>query len=96
MTVGAFTAYTQKYKRGGLRRLLQQMREYSSENLDGRNKMEQVSEILNNLTLLKMAVYTLCEAVCRAAVQGDSADVNNSMAMLSDKVWYQVKSWWSI
>ena len=86
MTVGAFTAYGQKYKHGGLRRLLQQLRDISREYEDGRTRLDTVTEIINNLTTLKLAVHTLCEAVCRAAVQADSAELNSCMATLSDKV----------
>ena len=86
MTVGAFTAYAQKYKHGGVRRMLQQLKDFSKEYEDGRTRLDQVNEIINNLTTLKQAVHTLSETVCRAAVQGDSAELNNCMSMLSDKV----------
>ncbi len=85
-TVGAFTAYAQKYKHGGVRRLLKHMREHFSENIDGKNKIEKVNEILNNMSILRTAIHSYCESVCRAAIQGDSADLNNSMSALADKV----------
>ncbi len=91
MTVGAFTAFAQKYKHGGLRRLLKQLREHLSENIEGKNKMEKVNEILNSMSTLRNAIHTYSEGGCRAAVQGDSADLNNSMSMLADKVGLDVK-----
>lgn len=68
--------------------MIHQLRESSREAEDeGKTRLDRVTEIINTLTTLKTAVHTLCEAVCRAAMQGDSAELNNTMSMLSDKVW---------
>ena len=84
-TVGAFTAYAQKFKHGGLRKMLRRMREVFSENLSGKPKLDSINEVLNDTIAVREGLDHYCEAVCLSAVQGDSADLNNNMAALSDK-----------
>ena len=85
-TVGAFTAYAQKYRHGGLRRLLKQMKGTCSESVEGQNKIERINAILNNTNTLRNSIHVYCDGVCRAAVQGDAAELNTLMSVLSDKV----------
>ncbi|KAK2184836.1 hypothetical protein NP493_251g03006 [Ridgeia piscesae] len=78
MTFGAFTAFTQKYKHGGLRRQLRH-------SADGCTTLMSVTALLNRISAMRTAVNSYCEAVCRAAIHADSADLNNSSAALVDK-----------
>jgi len=79
MTFGAFTAFAQKYKHGGLRRQLRH-------SADGCTTLMSVTALLNRISAMRTAVNSYCEAVCRAAIHADSADLNNSSAALVDKV----------
>ena len=45
-TMGAFTAYAQKYKHGGLRRLLKQVKENTGDTTDARTRLQRVCNIL--------------------------------------------------
>ena len=44
-TMGAFTAYAQKYKHGGLRRLLKQVKENTGDTTDARTRLQRVCNI---------------------------------------------------
>ena len=88
MTVGAFTAFAQKYKHGGLRRQLRQLYATLNHTSDGRTTLVNVTALLNRISAMRTAVNSYCEAVCRAAIHGDSADMNNSKTALCDKVRY--------
>lgn len=87
MTVGAFTAFAQKYKHGGLRRQLHQLCATLRGSSDGCITLVSVTALLNRIAAMRTAVNNYCEAVCRAAIHGDSADLNNSKAAVCDKVW---------
>ena len=83
ITVGAFTAYSHKYKHGGLRRLMQQLQENTSQ-VEGRSTLDQVNALLVTLTSLTAEVDVCCDSVCRAIVH-----VNDALAAahtLADKV----------
>ncbi len=85
-TVGAFAAAAQKFRHGGLRRLIRQLRDQLTAENTEETRLEQVYHVLNDITMLQKAVDRYCDEVCRSAVQGDSADLNNCMAVLADKV----------
>ena len=85
-TVGAFTAYAHKFKHGGLRRLLRQLREHVAEDEDGQTRLEKVNQILANMSSVRTLVDGFCEAVCRSAIQTEAAELGNTMATLADKV----------
>ena len=89
MTVGAFTAFAQKYKHGGLRRQLRQLYATLNHTSDGNTILVNVTALLNRISAMRTAVNSYCEAVCRAAIHGDSADMNNSKTALCDKVRYR-------
>ncbi|CAH1776626.1 unnamed protein product [Owenia fusiformis] len=87
-TVGAFTAYSQKYKNGGLKRLLNQQREIFDLNsgesqLD--DKMRKYYKIQNNLIRLRDDIHYHCEGVCRAALQRSLSELKKSVSALTEK-----------
>ena len=47
-TMGAFTAYPQKYKHGGLRRLLKQVKEHTGDTTDARTRLQRVGQGLES------------------------------------------------
>lgn len=83
VTCGAFTAYPQKYRQGGLRRMMKQASE-STEN-GGQVNADKMNEILNSMSALKLAIHQYCEAVCLAAIQGNCPQLSNSATALGDK-----------
>ena len=47
--------------------------------------MEQVNEVLNQIVILRDHVHNSCDALCRAAVQGDVGELQSAMGALQDK-----------
>ena len=47
--------------------------------------LEQVNEVLNQIVLLRDHVHNSCDALCRAAVQGDVGELHSAMGALQDK-----------
>lgn len=45
-----------------------------------------MNEVLNQIVILREQVHESCDALCRAAVQGDVGEVQSAMVMLQDKV----------
>ena len=94
--MGGFTAYAQKYKNGGLHRMIKELSNSeggntnkdlnSSANSTPAGGIDAINEILNSMTMLKNAVYDQCDILCRHAMQGDVAQMNSTSQALSDKV----------
>ena len=93
-TVGAFTAYAQKFRQGGLRRMLRQLRDNVPDTEDGGNHMERLNAVLNSMNQLRSSVHLYCDSVCRAALQADAADLHNAVGVLADKVRTGLLYWW--
>lgn len=85
ITVGAFTAYPHKFKHGGLRRLLQQLKEHVTEVEEGKTRLERASEVLANMEAVRAEVDELCEALCRAAMNSEAAELQGCAKRLADK-----------
>lgn len=87
-TVGAFSAYSQKYKPGGLNRMLAiQRQNYSPESTLGKKvKMDTVCDIRNDLMTLKQAINSDCDRLCHAALQASSTELRKRMDIVVKKV----------
>ena len=92
MTVGAFTAYSQKYKHGGLRRLIRQLRDSIADQQEDSQILDTINELMNNVTLLKSGVEKCATLVCQRANQGDGTELQNTVQALADKVLGQIVS----
>ena len=80
VTVGAFTALAQRHRGGGLRRLLRQQA------ADCGVRSQVGSRLIGRLGALCGAAHGYCECLCRAAMEGDGATLNNTAAELADRV----------
>ncbi|XP_048244074.1 inositol polyphosphate-4-phosphatase type I A-like isoform X1 [Haliotis rufescens] len=88
LTHGAFTAFCQKFKNGGLRKLLQYQKDfYSSQSTLGfRTKMQQACSLLNEIAKLKTDINHGCERLCHAALQGTDTLLQTEMQSLTEIV----------
>jgi hypothetical protein len=101
ITVGVFTAGPQKYKHGGLRRLLQLYDSYSvptatnsfsdvSHETDRAGTYDfvtTVTEALSKLVDLHETANSACDSVCSAALLGDTPALMTSKAQLTEQVY---------
>ena len=85
--MGAFTAYAQKYRHGGLHRMIEELQEQLSTHSDGAARLEKTNQILNNITTLRAAIGHFCDEVCRSANRGSETDLRSTVSGLSDKVY---------
>ena len=53
---------------------------------DSIHKMANVNKTMNSVTVLRQDVDKYCNVVCQAAVQGESASMNNAVSMVQVKV----------
>ncbi|XP_013413807.1 type I inositol 3,4-bisphosphate 4-phosphatase isoform X2 [Lingula anatina] len=85
VTVGSFTAYAQKYKQGGVKRMMQQQQEllHSSGHKDSR--LTDLNKLLDKLISLRKAVQYDAESVSRAALQGSAEELIKASSLVTDK-----------
>lgn len=69
MTTGAFTAYSQRYKQGGLARMLSKQREHLTENMEGMSRLDQIETCLRHLLNLHNLMVVDRDVLCRNAMQ---------------------------
>ncbi|KAK3099607.1 hypothetical protein FSP39_006978 [Pinctada imbricata] len=88
ITVGAFTAYAQKYKQGGLKRLLNQMRDsYTPDStLSKVTKMERACGLVNFVYDSRESINRDCDKLCQIATSGTGQDLMATMDLLAEKV----------
>ena len=88
VTAGAFTAYAQKYKHGGLRRLLNQMKDsYTPDStLSKVTKMERACALVNHVHDFRESIYKDCDTMCRVAREGTSEELQATMTLIAEKV----------
>lgn len=77
VTVGAFTAYAQKYKNGGVAKMLQQQKEfYSADGTLSRNtKLEKACQLINNIYKHNTNIDRECQKLCDLAINGSINDL---------------------
>lgn len=86
ITVGAFTAYAQKYKHGGLSRLLSQLQDsYSTENNTVTN-LSVACDLVNSIYDLKMSISKDCDSLCKVAVNGTGEELTAMADSLQKRV----------
>ena len=87
-TVGAFTAFAQKYKNGGLRRLLQQLRDSlgSQRRQETHNRLWDIQTVQDSLNKLYDTIIRYCDSVCLDSLQSHPDTLTASMDALADKV----------
>lgn len=88
ITVGAFTAYAQKYKNGGLHRMLKQLKNtYNQDNtLGGATKVQRACNLVNDVCRMKGEIIHCCDSLCHMAMSGTPEDFQKAMDILAEKV----------
>ena len=98
ITVGVYTSCSQKYKHGGLRRLMQHLESCSTpppansafgnapNSSTVASRVTALASTLSRLTVLRKAVDAACDAMCEAAIAGDLPSVATAKTQLVDKV----------
>ncbi|ESP02136.1 hypothetical protein LOTGIDRAFT_230548 [Lottia gigantea] len=87
ITTGAFTAYSQKYKHGGLKRVLQsQLDLYTPQSTLGqRTKLHQACSILSELSELKYVINLGCEKLCQTLSNSATDHVQAKIDFIANK-----------
>ncbi|GAB1607872.1 inositol polyphosphate-4-phosphatase type I A-like isoform X1 [Argonauta hians] len=93
ITHGSLAAFSQKFKSGGLLRILEDLRESRApEGCHGKpSKLDRACHLLNCLASLKHAVHFRCSRLCRVAMQGTAAELKEAMEQLNSQVKELVK-----
>lgn len=93
ITHGSFAAFSQKFKSGGLLRLLDELRDlHTAESTLGKQtKLEKACHLLNEMAALKQGVHDKCVRLCRVAMRGTAAELKEAMEQLNAKVKELVK-----
>ncbi|XP_029649468.2 inositol polyphosphate-4-phosphatase type I A isoform X2 [Octopus sinensis] len=93
ITHGSLAAFSQKFKSGGLLRILEDLRETRApEGCHGKqSKLDRACHLLNCLASLKHAVHFRCSRLCRVAMQGTAAELKEAMEQLNLQVKELVK-----
>ena len=101
ITVGAFTAFAQKYKQGGLLRQIKAFNDLLPEEtlasagagVDVAGSAQKVGDtvgslrkLMNSVGLLQSVIEERCNALCQFANQGNTAELRGCMQELGDKV----------
>eukprot|EP00106_Octopus_bimaculoides_P000773 XP_014768215.1 PREDICTED: type I inositol 3,4-bisphosphate 4-phosphatase-like [Octopus bimaculoides] len=88
ITHGSLAAFSQKFKCGGLLRILEDLREMRApEGCHGKqSKLDRACHLLNCLASLKHAVHFRCSRLCRVAMQGTAAELKEAMEQLNLQV----------
>ncbi|XP_041359841.1 inositol polyphosphate-4-phosphatase type I A-like isoform X1 [Gigantopelta aegis] len=88
MTVGAFVAYTQKFRSGGLRKMLQGQREFhsSQSTLGFKTKIQSSCSLLNDINKLKAEVTEGCKQLHQSALQGSDVSLQTATKDLTEVV----------
>ena len=86
ITVGAFTAYAQKYKHGGLSRLLSQLQESHSTENDTVTNLSLACDLVNSIYDHKMSISKDCDTLCKVAVSGTVEEMTETTNSLQQKV----------
>lgn len=88
ITVGAFTAYAQKYKNGGLHRMLRQLKNtYNQDStLGGATKVQKACNLVNDVCKMKGEITHCCDSLCHMAMSGTPEDFEKAMDILAEKV----------
>nr|XP_022326682.1 type II inositol 3,4-bisphosphate 4-phosphatase-like isoform X3 [Crassostrea virginica] len=86
ITVGAFTAYAQKYKHGGLSRLLSQLQESHSTENDTVTNLSLACDLVNSIYDHKMSISKDCDTLCKVAVSGTVEEMTETANSLHQKI----------
>ena len=86
--MGAFTAYTQKYKHGGLAKLLQHQKEYYSADgtLSKSTKLDKACQLINSIYDLNAQIDSYCQELCKIAVSGKLSELKSLMETIMEHV----------
>ncbi|XP_063415240.1 inositol polyphosphate-4-phosphatase type I A-like isoform X8 [Mytilus trossulus] len=88
VTVGAFTAYAQKYKHGGLMKLLQHQKEFYSADgtLSKNTKLDKACQLINSIYKLKVKVEHDCQRLCGSATNGAFSEMKSIAEHITEHV----------
>lgn len=86
ITVGAFTAYAQKYKHGGLSRLLSQLQESHSTENNSVTNLSLACDLVNSIYDHKMSISKDCDTLCRLASGGTAEEMTEITNSLQQKI----------
>lgn len=86
ITVGAFTAYAQKYKHGGLSRLLSQLQESHSTENNSVTNLSLACDLVNSIYDHKMSISKDCDTLCRLTSSGTAEEMTEITNSLQQKV----------
>ena len=88
VTVGGFTAYAQKYRHGGLAKLLQQQKEYYSADgtLSKSAKLDKACQLINSIYDLNVQIDSDCQELCKIAVSGTLSELMSFMETIVEHV----------
>lgn len=86
--MGAFTAYAQKYKHGGVAKLLQQQKEYYSADgtLSKNTKLDKACQLINSIYDLNVQIDSDCQELCKTAVSGTLGEIKSLMETIMEHV----------
>lgn len=86
--MGGFTAYAQKYKHGGLAKLLQQQKEYYSPDgtLSKSTKLDKACQLINSIYDLNVQIDSDCQELCKIAVSGTLSELKSLMETIVEHV----------
>ncbi|XP_052089597.1 inositol polyphosphate-4-phosphatase type I A-like isoform X6 [Mytilus californianus] len=88
VTVGAFTAYAQKYKHGGLMKLLQHQKEFYSADgtLSKNTKLDKACQLINSIYKLNVKVNNDCQRLCDIASNGLFSEMKSIAEHITEHV----------
>ncbi|XP_071124608.1 inositol polyphosphate-4-phosphatase type I A-like isoform X14 [Mytilus edulis] len=88
VTVGAFTAYAQKYKHGGLMKLLQHQREFYSADgtLSKNTKLDKACQLINSIHKLNVKVEHDCQRLCGSTSNGAFSEMKSIAEQITEHV----------
>ncbi|VDI01179.1 inositol polyphosphate-4-phosphatase [Mytilus galloprovincialis] len=88
VTVGAFTAYAQKYKHGGLMKLLQHQKEFYSADgtLSKNTKLDKACQLINSIHKLNVKVEHDCQRLYGSASNGSFSEMKSIAEQITEHV----------